>query len=351
MDEVKAPRHSKKMGRGKKITLVITLCVIGLLIAVTAAFFIMHAVGKHQFHKDDTGIKVENSDLDLEINENEIEYNGVSYVLDPDVVSILFMGVDKQDINADLGFGKNGQADSIFVAAINTRDKSIKLIPISRETMVDVNIYSTNGEYAGVKNEQLCLAYAYGDTPENCSKNVLESVRRSLYGINISSYITIELDGLEAITDAVGGVTLTTIEDFKSNTVLYKKDQTLTLKGQMARDYIQYRNKADINGNNLRMQRQKQFLSAFANKAGNQIMDNFTRLGSYYNMMTPYTSTNLTLSQVTYLASSCLTLNVGNSFQYCTIEGETITDGEHVQFIPNEASVLDTVVDVFYMEK
>ncbi len=342
-----------KKKKGKKIALIILLVLLGIIIAVVSAFFIMRAVGKHQFHKQDTGIDKQSisQNVDIEINENEIEYNEKSYVLDPDVVSILFMGVDKKSINADLGYGKNGQADSIFVAAINTREKTIKLIPISRETMVDVNIYSKDGEYAGIKHEQLCLAYAYGDTPENCSKNVMESVRRALYGINISSYVAVDLDGLEAITDAVGGVDVACLEDIKIDNRTYRQGENMHLTGYLARNYIQKRDKSDINGNTKRMLRQKQFLSAFANKAGNQIMDNFSKLGSYYSMMKPYFSSNLSLSQLTYLASSCLTLNVGDSFDYKTITGETVTDGEHIQFIPDEKSTLDAVIDTFYMEK
>ncbi len=341
----------KNKSKAKKVVLIILISLLALILIGVSAFFIMRAIGKHQFHKADTGITVENKIDDLTVNENEIEYKGVSYTLDPDVVSILFMGVDKKDINADLGYGKNGQADSIFVAAINTRDKSIKLIPLSRETMVDVSLYSTGGEYVGVKHEQLCLAYAYGDTPESCSKNVLESVRRALYGINISSYVSIDLDGVEAITNAVGGVTLPCLEEFSVDGRTYKVNETLNLDGYLARQYIQNRSKTDIYGNTRRMQRQKQFLSAFANKAGNQIMDNFTRLATYYNMMGPYISTDLTLSQVTYLASSCLSFNVGDAFQYKTIEGETTTDGQYVQFIPDEQSTLDAIVDVFYMKK
>ncbi len=342
-----------KKGKAKKIALIILLSILLAILTLVATFLIMRAVGKHQFHKSDSGITMNSTpeDVDIEIDENEVEYNGKSYTLDPDVVSILFMGIDKKDINADLGYGKNGQADSIFVAAINTRSKSVKLIPLSRETMVDVNLYSTNGEYAGIEHEQLCLAYAYGDTPENCSKNVLESVKRALYGINISSYVTVDLDGLEAITNAVGGVTLPCLEEFKVDGRIYRVGETLNLDGYLARQYIQQRSKIDADGNNRRMLRQKQFLSAFANKAGNQIVNNFTRLGNYYNMMKPYVSTNLSLSQVTYLASSCLTLNIGDAFKYKTIEGETTVKDEHAQFVPDETSVLDTIVDVFYMEK
>lgn len=337
----------KKKPKTKRVLLIILIVFLSLTVALAGTFFALHTIGKKQFHKDDKNIQIDNPSDNIEIDEDSVTYNGSKYTLDPNVVSVLFMGIDKEDINSDKGYGKNGQADAIFIAAFNTKDKSIKIIPIPRETMVDVNLYSKDGEYSGVQLEQLCLAYAYGDTAESCSNNVLTSVRRVLYGINITSYVTMDINGVKTLTDAIGGISLPCLETFDLDGRTYTEGQQLNLDGYLARYYIRFRGN-DEYASSRRMLRQKQFLSAIADTAGNQIMSNFTKLGTYYNLLQPYISTNLSFSQITYLASSCLIMNVGSSLDYKSVSGNVSVGEKYVEFVPDQNSLLDTIMDVFY---
>ncbi len=335
------------MKKGKKVIIIIISVLMAVILTLVAAFYILALTGKLQFHKDDTHISTDAIDIE---DDNTIIHNGKKYVLNKDIVSVLVIGIDKSNMYDDFGYGKNGHADTIFVAAINTSTKKIKMIPISRETMVDVNVYTTQGAYAGVEYEQLCLAYAYGDTPESCSENVMTSVRRILYGININSYVTVNLTGIERFTEMLGGIELTSIDTLPLSNKTVTPGERLILSGVNARRYIQYRD-SDLEANNRRMARQKQFLSALVTTAGNKVMSDFTRLGSYYNTLSPYFSTNVSLSQVTYLASTCLTLNLGDLIEYKNIEG-TVSKGEKwTEFVPDSESVLNTVIDTFYVEK
>ncbi|MCQ2477732.1 MAG: LCP family protein [Clostridia bacterium] len=280
------------MRKKTKRTLIIVISVIlAILLLLAGTFAFMYYRGKSQFHKNDGNIKTDT----VVLNDDDIEYGGKIYSLNKNIVSILFIGVDKQNINSNFGYGMNGQADSLFVMAIDTLNKTVKLIPISRETMVDVDLYDNGGQYAGIKKEQLCLAYAYGNTAEQSSKNVLKSVRRALFDINISSYVTIDLMGVSRMTVKMGGVTLDCLEELKINGKIRPVGETLMLKGQSAVDYIQMRGD-DEQANNRRMARQQQFLSAFASEVGNQIMDDFSKLTTYYNAMKPYMSTDLSFS-------------------------------------------------------
>lgn len=335
------------MRKKTKRTLIIVISVIlAILLLLAGTFAFMYYRGKSQFHKNDGNIKTDT----VVLNDDDIEYGGKIYSLNKNIVSILFIGVDKQNINSNFGYGMNGQADSLFVMAIDTLNKTVKLIPISRETMVDVDLYDNGGQYAGIKKEQLCLAYAYGNTAEQSSKNVLKSVRRALFDINISSYVTIDLMGVSRMTVKMGGVTLDCLEELKINGKIRPVGETLMLKGQSAVDYIQMRGD-DEQANNRRMARQKQFLSAFASEVGNQIMDDFSKLTTYYNAMKPYMSTDLSFSQITYLATNVLTRNIGSSFDYKLIDG-TIAKGEKwIEFTPDSESITKALIDVFYMEK
>ena len=308
------------MKKPLKIAIIVVASLLALTIIALSTVLILNRVGKSQFHKNDKNIKNANVVED----ESGILYKGSRYELDESVVSFLLIGVDKENVSSNTTIGLNGQADTLLAVAINTATKKVTVIPISRETLVDVNLYTTAGDYAGVANKQICLAYNYGSTTETCSENVLLSVSRVLYGINISSYITMDLNALERISNSVGYIDVYVNEDYYDSTSgnYYKAGRTIKVKGKSAVNYIHWRTNA-VDANNYRMARQKSFMTAFMNKASNAISDDFSKVVSYYNMMKPYVATNISLAQTSYLATNCLTINMGDSIDFKTISGET----------------------------
>lgn len=334
------------MKKSKKAIIVIVAILLALILTLVGTFFIFSYIGKKQFHKEDTHISTDAIEID---DENLITYNGKKYILNKNIVSVLVMGIDRENVNQNYGSGNNGQADVIFVATIDTKTKKACIIPISRETMVDVNLYTAKGNFAGTKHEQLCLAYAYGNTTEESCQNTITSVKRLLYGININSYITIEMEGIEKLTDLIGGIELTCLEDINNSYLKAKKGEQLILNGKNVRSYITYR-EHDAEANTRRMLRQKQFLSALINKSGNAIINDFSKLSKFYNTVSPYFYTNVSFAQITYLAQNCLTMNFGDTLEYKTISG-SLTEGEKwIEFNADEESILQMVIDVFYIE-
>lgn len=334
------------MKKSIRIPLIVLSCILGACVVAAGVFGGLYLSGKNLFHTNDQNIEADN----IEVDENEIIYKGNSYTLNKNIVSTLFIGIDKDDINKNEGYGENGQADSIFVMALDTKTGSVKILPISRETMVDVDVYSTSGIYAGVKNEQVCLAYAYGKTAQESCENVLKSVKRILYGINISNYVAINLDGISAITNKIGGVQVTALEDMATKNLNCIKGNSVNLKGAAAIDYIQKRD-FDLEANHRRMERQKQFLKAFASASGNKIMEDYSNILTFYNTLTPYLSTNLSLSQITYVATSFVKNNIGNSFDFKSISGEHRHGEKYIEFYPDEDILLDAIIDTFYIRK
>ena len=332
------------MKKWKKITLIVISVILSIILALIGAFLIISYIGESQFHQNDTHISADEVTVE---DENTISYNGKKYTLNKNIVSFLIMGIDRDDVNENFGNGANGQADVIFVATIDTETKKACIIPISRETMVDVNLYTKDGKYAGTKREQLCLAYAYGNTTEQSSENVLISVRRLLYNINISAYVTIEMEGIEKLTDLVGGIELTCIEDIMYTNYSPKKGEKLTLNGKEACMYIGYRGD-DTEANARRMERQKQFLSALLNKTSNQVFNDYSKLVALYSTMTPYFNSDISFAQIAYLAQNCLSMNFGDSIEYKSIDG-TLNQGEQwIEFEADKDSALQTVIEVFY---
>lgn len=335
------------MKKTLKIIIIIVSILLALTVAAVGTVLILNRLGKTQFHKNDKNIKTDNVIED----EDGILYKGKRYKLNDDVISFLLIGVDRGNLSNNFGVGINGQADTLLVAAVDTKTKKVTVIPISRETLVDVNQYTSSGNYAGVAKKQICLAFAYGDSTEKSSENVLISVSRALYGINISSFVTMDLAALEKLSNSVGYVEVYVNEDFydSSSGNRYKAGRTIKVKGKSAVNYIHWRTDT-VDANNYRMERQKSFMIAFMNKISNVVSKDFSKIITYYNMMSPYVSTNVTLSQTTYFAASCLKLNLGNSIDFKSIPGETFIKDGYSAFEPNEDALTDIVIETFYKE-
>ena len=333
------------MKKSVKIAIIIISVLLSLTVVAISTVFILSRAGRLQFHKNDKNITADSVIED----DDGILYKGNKYKLNTDVVSFLLIGIDKSDTTYSGSVGLNGQADTLLVVAIDTNTKNVSIIPISRETLVDVNQYTTAGEYSGSVKKQICLAYDYGKDEQQCSENVLLSVSRVLYGINVSSYITMDLAALEKISNSVGSIPVYVNEDYRDaeSGYYYKKGQTINVKGKSAVYYIHWRTD-DVNANTYRMERQKSFITSFVNKVSNEISKDFTKVVSYYNIAKPYVATNITLSQTTYLATTCLRLNLGDAINFKSIPGETFVKDGYVAFTPDAEKLTDIVVETFY---
>lgn len=342
--------------RPRRLALRIILITVAVLAAIAlvlaGVYYALYRRGRDSLLGHSGSIETPESLVDNAEDEGRlVTYEGETYLYNENVVSFLVLGVDKADINADASYGNNGQADSLFLATLDTITGAVKLIPLSRETMTDVNVYASDGSYIGIKKLQLCLAYAYAATPEEGCENVCRSVQRLLYGMPIDGYVAIDLDGLKALNSAVGGVQVTALEDLTfyhspDDVTQIQKGQTVTLNDKTVIPYIQHRGD-DVNANNRRMQRQQQFLNEFIRVAASKVKGNFTLLEKYYNAVKPYAVSDLTLSEITYLASTYL-VGGQRSLEYLSVTGDTTLGEEYVEFYPDETSLYEAVLAAFY---
>ncbi|MBE6778103.1 MAG: LytR family transcriptional regulator [Ruminococcaceae bacterium] len=338
--------HAKPQRRWKRWLIGILAGIAAVAVLLCGTFGVLYLMGRATLRPRGSTLSAPQDLLDdAEEDFSRITYQGVDYRYNQDVIAVLIIGVDKKAIATDLGYGQNGQADSLFVAAIDTARGVTRIIPLSRESMVDINIYGVGGGYAGVKKAQLCLAYAYGATGVESCQNVITSAKRLLYGVDINAYAAIDLDGLSALTHEVGGVTVTAPEDVRKGALNVKKGDTVTLTKDTVAPYVRYRG-SDVEANNRRQTRQQQFLTAFIKKAKGQIAKDLSRVTDLYNVAEPYLVSSLDVADLTYLASNSLSA-LGN-IQYLSIKGDTVMGEEYVEFHPDRTSVYETVLEAFY---
>lgn len=322
--------------------------IVFIILAAAITFAVMSAKGKKELlNYESVSVETpEELDVVAEDDGQTVTYNGKKYKFNSNVASIVFIGVDKSGLGTGT-YGDAGQADAIYIYTYDTETKKSKIICVSRETMAEVNMYSTSGTPAGIETRQLCLAFAYGDGRESSCENTLTSLSRIFYNIPFSSYVAIDWDAIAVLNDAVGGVEVNVLEDIYD----LKKGEDVTLTGQDAFYYVQYRDISYLESNSARLDRQKQYITNFANKVIASAKKDITIPLDLYGVLSDYMVTNVTASQVSYIAAEAVSSAKNMSdVDFISIEGETVQGEEHAEFYPDKAALYEVVLDVFYNE-
>ncbi|MCC8072703.1 MAG: LCP family protein [Clostridiales bacterium] len=338
-------KEKKKLSIPVKIAIAVLIIILLIILLVVGIVAYLEIQGKNDFKSTDTETQYEET----------IEYNGHTYTYNDDVVAIAFLGIDKRELGLeDDLIGTAGQSDADIVLTVDTSTGEATAIAIPRDTMVDVDLYSSSGIFLRTETLQLCLSYAYGDGKETSATNVMTSISRILYNVPINKYFALDLDGIEPINDAIGGVTLESLYDFPSLGI--SKGDTIHLEGDLTETYVRTRSLDTVDASLNRTERQVQYIKAFAAQVVPAIMEDFSIVSSLYNTASDYSTTNLSLSNITYLGSLLISKGV-TDFETITLEGEMkesdsvdYADYVYAEFYPDEDKLLQVVLDVFYTQ-
>ena len=245
------------MSKGTKVLLIIVCVIVGIALLLGAAVLILNAVGRSQLTDDGNGMTaIDDAEL---LDEGRVRYKGQLYQYKKDITSILLIGVDGREKPEAEEFHQANQADVDVLLVLDPETKQITMISLSRDAMCQIDIVDADGTVTGAARAQLALSYAYGDGAELSCRLTRNAVSRVFYGLPISAYASIYMDGITDLVGEIGGVTVTALETFDQ----FTKGQTVTLDRSNTESYIRYRNH-DTEGNNQRMERQKQVLMGMA---------------------------------------------------------------------------------------
>ncbi|MGN0171340.1 MAG: LCP family protein [Acutalibacteraceae bacterium] len=345
-------RH-KKRHPVRKALLAILCCLLGIVVIAAGTVLILHETGRSALlNTDQAELSVpapEIAEVEIHDNGQRVVYNGQTYQFNTDRTNILCMGTDKTNMGLDDNIvGTGGQADTIMLLSIDTGTGAMDVVTISRDTMTDIDIFATDGSFSRIENTQICLAYAYGDGREGSCENLSRSVQRLLYGIPINTYFAMDLSSIAVLNDAIGGVEVTLLEDFKtSGGAFYSAGETLTLHGDDAMLYVRNRDKTQLDSNNARMERQKQYLNAFFDKAMQATKEDLQVPLNLFNEVSADSVSNLDASKITFLATNLLQHHSTPVFHQAP---GTVTEGEDgkAQYHVDEKALYELVLKVFY---
>lgn len=333
----KKPR-SRKKSIARRVLIVLCVIVALLIVGAGCAF----AWWRHSVEQGKKAM-TEQVAQQAQAEDGVIDYNGHKYKLNENIVSVCFIGYDD---SAD-GELKGGQSDAVMVLALDTSSGKVKIISVPRDSMVTVDAYSGES-YAGQVTEQLCLQYSYGDGANRSSELTTATVSRLFYNLPISYYFTLNIRGVAALNDSIGGVTLNALQTLPNSDIV--EGQDITLLGKDARTYVQYRDTQSTVYTSLeRQSRQIQYVKAFAAKVLQMAKSDPTKLLDLYNEAGDFTYTNLGIDEYSYLVDTMLSHGI-SSFDVTSLEGEMKQGETFAEFYLDKDALRQEVIDTFYTQ-
>ena len=288
-----------------------------------------------------------------ELQEGQIRYNGKTYQYKENLMNILCLGIDSRDgIEKEKTPGTAGQADCVILAVLDDDAKTIQLINISRDSMVPVHVYATDGSFVEDRKEQLALQYAYGNGRDWSCQLMEEAVSELFYGLPIHGYCALSMNSIADLNDAVGGVTVTVPEDLAvMQPKLFTAGTTVTLKGELAYHFVHDRDykSADVASNNKRIARQKTYAVAFVNQLKQGMKEDFSLPVKLYQTAEKQMVTSVSLDQAVYLCTEYMNSSFNTDNIY-TIDGEVTMGEKYAEFLVDDEALYQLILNVFYEE-
>ena len=362
MGSKKRKTDNRRKYRKKKIWPKVLLILLGLVFVAVISLVAVRFLGKNKLYK-----AAELNELELitakmdSLTEEEkiawqegwIKYKDKIYEYNEDIITFLFMGIDKDENVVKVAEGTDGgQADALFLLVMNPDDKTIKVVAINRNTMTDIDVYDENGNYQKSINAQLTIQHGFGDGMEKSCEYQVKAVRNLLYNIPIHGYAAVNMSAIPTINDAVGGVDVVSLDRIKNGDTfewLIEEGEKVHLMGENAYWYVRDRDENVFGSSDGRQTRQKQYLQAFILKAKNAIRQDIAVAIDIYKAVSNQMVTNITIDEITYLAPEAVKYNFAEDSFYST-QGKTVMGEQFEEFYIDEDALYEMIIDIFYEE-
>ena len=154
-----------------------------------------------------------------------------------------------------------------------------------------------------------------------------------------------DLDAVRVLTNTVGGVDVPEYnEDLTEPT-----GRVITVMGKDAELYIRERNVKNLDSNLTRMDRQRAFITSFANKVVSMTKRDISTPVKLYNTLTGYMYTDITADRVTYLAANFL--DGVSSMEFHNVPGKVIEGiDKYAEYEVDTEALYEMLLDLFYVK-
>lgn len=227
---------------------------------------------------------------------------------------VLLCGTD-QSIERDQSDSTDGtyRTDTMMLCRVDPVNKTITLISIPRDTKVTFDGYSGS--------HKINAAYAYGGS-ELAVKTVSD-----LAGVDISHFALVDMDGMKAVVDALGGIDVDVpieINDSLAGGHLDAGEQTLN--GDQALILARSRHSYDKygDGDAYRAANQRLVVSAIAKKL---LESDPATIASTIQTLSQYVQTDMTVTDIVSIAQTFQGFDPSTSLYSATMPNEPVKDG------------------------
>ncbi len=333
------------MARLKKIIIGILSVLILLNLAIVGGVWYLRSKGSEN-------IRSEN-----QTNQEGyyVTYQGKNYKYNDDMINILLVGVDKKGNIEDEVEGIQGLADTIILISFDTKNNNLYMTAIPRDTITEIRQTDVEGNFVQTTKDKLTLQYGYGKDAQESNELMVKTVSNLMLNLPIQRYCAINLEAIPILNDTIGGVDVTALETVQNSngTVYFTEGENVHLEGDAARQYVQIRDINQIGSAMGRLNRQKQYITAFYTQGVNAVKNDLGLPLSLYNALQPCMHTNISLEDVTYLVTEMLHMNFDPS-QLIQIPGEAFFDenykGGRTVFNVDEDSLQQWIMQTYYEE-
>lgn len=335
-----ARRHKKNTRKNRIRTILSTLLIVLVLLAgASAAWFA-------EFFMNET---VENAGRQMTAHTNDgsaaqVFMNGQWYS-QRNMETLLVMGIDESgSIGGSDSYNNSNQTDFLMLFVRDAQTGESSAIHLNRDTMTDITMLGVTGEATGTRYAQLALAYNYGQGGHDSSKNTAKAVSRLLYGMNIDHYIAVTMDAVPVMNDWAGGVEVEVLDDFTGVNEALVLGKKVTLSGEQALAYVRTRKGLEDSSNINRMERQRQYASAWVEKAQAKLKDS----DAVAQLVTDMSDLHYSDCTAQELADFADMLDQNTSIPIYELPGEAVKGEQYMEFYADDAGIQKLVLDIFY---
>lgn len=325
------------MANKKKKAPVFTLVLIAILVGVVmfSGFKILTSLNKTV---DSTSTS----------SKKTVEYNGEQYFPRQDITVLMLMGIDEHgEVKASDSYNNTGENDMVALAVFDELDKSYSVLVLNRDTMMDVHVLGLGGRDAGTIYAQLALAHTYGTGLEDSCENTVRTVSDFLYGLTVDYYVSMNMDAIAILNDAVGGVTVTVEDDFsKVDSSIPMGEVTLT--GEQALSFIQTRKDVSDQMNISRMNRHEEYMKNFVTAFNEKVKEDDTFVLKTYEDVSPYVVSDCSINSFSAMLNRYADYTLR---EIVTPSGENVLTEDYMEFHVDEKALEELIMNMFYTKK
>ncbi|MDO4281923.1 MAG: LCP family protein [Peptococcaceae bacterium] len=279
-----------------------------LLILLILSLAVIGGVGYAAYHYLPTAPTTSDTDVDEDL-------------LNDDTYNILLCGVDE----------KHENADTIVVASFNTKNQTLKLLSVPRDTM---------------SNEERPIQKINGSYSVDHKGNIEQTIREveQVTALPIDRYAITTFDGFEKAIDAIGGVKMTVPSDLEysdpyQDLEIHLKKGTQVLDGEHALQFVRFRS-GYATGDLGRIDAQQLFFKALANK----LLDTsiVTKIPALAKIVSEEMETDLTVPEMIWFFKQAQGMNADSIDMFVLPGTADYYDGLSY-YIPSEEGIIELI--------